>query len=319
VSRVAVVAPNSLLGRELRERLSARAGRFADVRLLSGDEDEIGQLAESGGAAGFVGRLDDDAFAGVEIVFFCGAIADDKPWIERLPPAARALVLSRGATTTDGEPAIAGQGRAGRAGGPLLVPHPAAYGAALLLARLEPLGVRCAQAVAILPVSCQDEAGLEALFEQTRGLLAFQQLGRKELRGQVAFNVSLSAADGDDVGRQVVACLDASYPVAVQLVDAGIFHGVGLSLRVELGTAVDSRALRQALGADPRIELARRPATVSPVALAGSEQVVVGEIRSAGAAGEYWIWAAFDNLVRGGALAAVELAEELLDGSAPPA
>jgi aspartate-semialdehyde dehydrogenase len=318
MTRVAVVAPNSLLGRELRERLGTRPDLFGDVRLLSSDEDEIGQLAESGGAAAFVGRLDDEAFDGIELAFFCGAIADDRPWIERLPETARAIVLSHGATSADAEPAIAGHARTGEIAGALLTPHPAAYGAALLLARLAPFGVRGAQAVALLPVSTRGAAALEELFEQTRALLAFRSPGKRELRGQLAFNLALSAADSADVARQVVACLGADYPFSIQLLDAGVFHGVGLSLRIELGASPEVHEIRRALGADPRIELARKPAGVSPVALAGSDRLVVGEIRPAGAAGALWIWAAFDNLTRGGAAAAIELADELLGDAMPP-
>jgi aspartate-semialdehyde dehydrogenase len=318
MSRAAVVSPNSLVARELRERLAARPDLFDDVRLLSAEEDEIGQLAESGGAAAFVGRLEDDAFEGVDLVFFCGSIADDRPWLERLPEASGAVVLSRGASTADAEPALAGRAPGAPLAGRRLALHPAAYGAALLLARLEPLGVRAAQAVALLPVSAHDDAGLEALFEQTRALLSFRGPERGELRGQIAFNVALSAADADEVGRQVAAVLGGSYPISLQLVDAGVFHGVGLSLRVELAPETHVRAVRRALAADPRIEIARRPATVSPAALAGSERLIVGEIRPAGEPGAFWIWAVFDNLIRGGALAAIELAEELLAGSARP-
>ena len=47
-----------------------------------------------------------------------------------------------------------------------------------------------------------------------------------------------------------------------------------------------------------------------PVDAAAREEVVVGSVRpDAGAPGGYWIWAVMDNLTRGGALNAVEVAE----------
>jgi aspartate-semialdehyde dehydrogenase len=52
---------------------------------------------------------------------------------------------------------------------------------------------------------------------------------------------------------------------------------------------------------------------VGPVTVAGGERLTVGAVRAA--AGGYSIWAAMDNLLRGGALNAVELAEEMLADS----
>ena len=72
---VAVVHPTSLLAKELRERLEARSDLCRELRLLSLDEEEIGAVTESAGAAAFVGRLEPDSLAGVDLAFFCGDIA----------------------------------------------------------------------------------------------------------------------------------------------------------------------------------------------------------------------------------------------------
>jgi len=318
MSRVGVVAPNTLLGRELRDRLAARTDLFGEPRLLSADEEEIGQLAESGGAAAFVGRLDEHAFDGLEVVFFCGAIGDDRPWLSRLPESAVAVVLSAGARAGDGVAALAGVGAGSAAGRTLLVPHPAAAGLALVLARLAPFGVRAAQAVALLPVSLGGAAAIDELFEQTRDLLNFQRRAGGAARPQTAFNLTPAADDADDVARQALQALDADFPLSLQLLAAGVFHGVGLSLRVELARSPGDAELRRALAADPRLELARKPAAVSPVALAGSESLRLVVLRRGAAPGELLLWAAFDNLTRGGALCALELAEELLAGAGRP-
>jgi len=318
VSRVGVVAPNTLLGRELRERLAERPDLYGEPRLLSADEDEIGQLAESGGAAAFVGRLDEHAFVGLDVVFFCGAIGEDRPWLSRLPESAVAVALSSGARADDGVAALAGVGAGSAAGRTLIVPHPAAVGLALVLARLAPFGVRAAQAVALLPVSLAGAAAIDELFEQTRDLLTFKPRRRAAGRTQAAFNVAPALDDADDVARQALQALGADIPLSLQLLAAGTFHGVGLSLHVELAQPASDAALRRAFAADPRLELARRPEAVSPVEVAGSERLRLVVAGRGPAPGELRLWAAFDNLTRGGALCACELAEELLASAARP-
>jgi aspartate-semialdehyde dehydrogenase len=319
VRRVVVVHPNTLIGRELRERLAPRRELTGELRLLSSIEDEIGQLAESGGEVTFVGRLDDDALEGVALAFFCGAIETDRAWLERLPAGVTAIVLSAGATLADGDTGPAAIAEAQHRGGRLLLPHPAAVGSALLLARLAPFGVRAANAVALLPVSTRGGAALDDLFEETKALLAFKTPKRsRSAAGQTAFNVALSAVDADEAARQTLAELGASFPFSLQLLEAGIFHGVALSLHVELERPADARAIRRDLAADPRFEIARKSAAVSPATLAGAEQMVIGEVRAGAGPRSFWIWAVYDNLTRGGAAAAIEIAERLLGGPASP-
>lgn len=316
MKRVGVVAPNTLVGRELRERLAARSELFGDVRLLSDDENEIGQLAESGGGAAFVARLDEDALESLELVFFCGTIDRDRPWLERVPEGVTAIVASHGARVDDGAPALAGIGAGSAAGPTLLVPHPAAVGTALVLARFAPFGLRAAHAVALLPVSRGGEPAIEALFDETRDLLNFKVKKGAATRGQIAFNLAPAVDDAADVQRQALQALGTEFALSVQLLAAGVFHGVGLSLYVELARPADERELRRALAADPRIELARKPTTVSPASLAGTDRLLVGELRSGPTPGSLQLWAAYDNIVRGSALTASELAEELLAGAA---
>ena len=54
-----------------------------------------------------------------------------------------------------------------------------------------------------------------------------------------------------------------------------------------------------------------------PAAAAGEETLLVGEVRAAGQPGTFWIWATMDNLVRGGALNALDLAEAMLAAGRP--
>jgi aspartate-semialdehyde dehydrogenase len=92
---------------------------------------------------------------------------------------------------------------------------------------------------------------------------------------------------------------------------------VAVSLRVELAEQPTPAEVRKRLGAARGVALARDPRKASPVAVAGEESLLVGEVRAAGEPGAYWIWATMDNLVRGGALNALDVAAAMLAAGRP--
>lgn len=315
----AVVHPTTLLGKELRERLEGRADLCSELRLLSDDEEEVGQLTEAAGGAAFVSRLDEESLEGVDLVFFCGDIERDRATLSRLPRTAVAVLLSRGATVDDAPAAVGGVHPGMLAGQQLaLSPHPAAVALVLLLDALAPFRPRRASATVMVPVSEFGDRGIEELFEQTRGILAFAGTPRGRLfPAQIAFNLLPSNESAHEVERAARQALGGDVDLAVQLVQGGVFHGIAVSLRVELAEQPGPAEVRKRLGTARAVSLARDPRKASPVAVAGEETLLVGEVRAAGAPGAYWIWATMDNLVRGGALNALDLAEAMLAAGRP--
>jgi len=315
----AVVHPTTLVGKELRERLEARADLCSELRLLSDDEDEIGQLTEAAGGVAFVARLDAESTEGVDLVFLCGEIERDRATLARLPRSAVAVLLSRGATVDDAPAAVGGVQAEMLAGQQLaLSPHPAAVAVVLLLDALSTFRPERAAATVMVPVSEFGDRGIDELFEQTRGILAFSGTPRgKVFPAQIAFNLLPSTEDALEVERAARQALGRDVGLALQLVQGGVFHGVAVSLRVELAEHPTPAELRKRLGAARAVTLARDPRKASPVAIAGEESLQVGEVRAAGEPGAYWIWATMDNIVRGGALNALDLAEAMLAAGRP--
>jgi len=315
---IAVVHPTSLVGKELRERLEARPDLCRELRLLSADEDEIGTLTESAGAAAFVGRVEPDGFHGVDLVFLCGDVAGDREALAQIPASVPAIVLSHGATAADGTPAIAGVAEGARLGAHRLVsPDPAAVAVGLLLHALAPFAPKRAVATVVQPVSTAGEAGMDELLEQTRGILAFAGTPKgKVFPGQIAFNVMPVRGGAADVAALATAATGADYPVDVEVVQGGVFHSMAISLWVELGEAADAADLRKRLARSPAVSSFKQSDRLGPVAAANDDRLLLGAVRAAASPGGYWIWAAMDNLVRGGALNALGLAEELL-GAGP--
>jgi aspartate-semialdehyde dehydrogenase len=316
MSVLAIVNPGNLLGKELRETLG-RGGAgptLQEVRLLTTSEREIGVLTDAGGAATVVQRYEPEALDGVSTAFFCGPIAANRPALAALPPEVTAVVLSPDATLADGHPVVAGiNSRPGGAGngGPsvLLSPHPAVVLLAHLLYPLAAFEPRQAVATVALPASLHDEAGLEELFEQTRQIVAMTPRQRPQVFGaQLAFNL-LPAGHAEEtaatVATALTAVMPAPVPLSIQLVQAGIFHCLALSLHVSSVAAPSVQAVRKALLASPFVEAAGDPRHLGPVDAAASDKVLLGAIRK----DEHgvWIWAAMDNLTRGGALNALEI------------
>jgi len=319
VKIVAVVHPTRLVAKDLRERLDRRPDLCREVRLLSNDEQEIGQLTESEGGAAFVARLDEVSLEGVELAFLCGEIETDRPLLDALPRGIATVILSRGASEEDGPAAVAGIRDDRLIGLDRVVSPPAvAIAVARLVAALAGHRPVAAEATAILPVSDFDSEGIDELFEETRAILAFTgRRGEGRFPAQIAFNLLPAPDDAELAARQAREALGGEPPVSLQLGRGGVFHGLLLSLHVELSTRPGAEEVRAELGRSPAIELADRPDTVGPVSVAGEGRILVGAVRDGARPGCYWIWAAMDNLVAGGADNAIGLAETLLAPGPP--
>jgi len=317
MSRIALVHSVSLLGKEVAERLSKRPDLCSDLRLLAVDEEMVGTLTEGLDGASFVGRVEEGCFDGVDLVLLCGEAGPDRQALALVPPEIRAIVASRGATADDGSPAVAGVAEFSWLGHDrLLSPAPATIGLARLLDPLRALELRRATATAILPASDLGANGIDALFEESRALLAMAQPAKPtHFAAQIAFNLLPGLTAGSEIARQTALALglsgDLASRIAVQTAHAGIFHAVTLSLHVEVEKAIEPAALRKLLGREGAGTLARKPATLGPVQAAGEEELLVGDVQASGNGG-FWIWAAIDNLTVGGAANVLRLTESLL-------
>ena len=314
MTTLAIVHPTTLLGKELRENLGRHNASlpWQEIRLLSANEQEVGTLTDAGAAAAIVQRYEAGSLDGVAAVFFCGPAAATRPLLAEVPAPATAVVLATDAGVEDGYPVVAGiNSRPGSGANILLSPHPAVV---LLAHLLHPLTAVCTPrqvtATVIQPASILDEPGVEELFEQTRQIVAMTERRRSSVFGaQLAFNL-LPAARATDAGAGIVAALaavlPAAPPLAVQLLQGGVFHGLAVSLHLRADGAPSVTALRKALAASPYVAVAGDAGHLGPIDAAASDKVLLGPLRSDEQG--IWIWAVVDNLTRGGALNAIEIA-----------
>ena len=235
-----------------------------------------------------------------------------------LPRGCTAVLLAADAGADLARPAVAGVSDVMPGEAPLLSPHPGAVALAHLLHPLRPLGLRRAAATLILPASMHGEPALEELFAQTRSLITFSPQPKSPIfGGQLAFNVVALPEVGERLLDLTAQALGGEpLPLAVQVLEAGVFHAVSLSLWIELAPATTVRQLRQALAAHAPIEIVREEVRLGPVDAASSDHLMLGRIHSdPRQPGAFWLWAVMDNLTTGGVINALGLATELLGGS----
>jgi len=309
LSVVAIVHPVNLLGKELQETLEHHAGRWPEIRLLSTLDEEIGTLTEVHRAAAIVNRYEPESLEGVDVAFFCGPMEANRPLLAELPAGTTAVVLSLDAAAEDGTPIVAGVNTvAASAGRVLLSPHPAAILLAHLLHPLRTFAPEEAVATVILPASVRENAGLEELFEQTRNIVALtKRISLPVFGTQLAFNLLPSGLPPDSVAAELRAVVQEPL-IALQLLQGGVFHSVSGSLYVRCASQPTLQAFRKALGENPVLKAAEKPRLLGPVDAAASDKVFLGPVRKEEAGG-FWLWAVMDNLTRGGALNAIEIAE----------
>ena len=315
--KIAIAGASTLVGRELKEALSESPLAASTIMLL--DEDNLlGQLDQVGDEVTFVQAIAADAFERIDFTFFCGS--EDltrKHWREALRAGSTVLDLSGALDQETGvlvrAPWLGSEIATVDLFTPAVVPaHPAVLALALLLERLQQAApVQFAAATLLQPASEFGRAALDELHQQTVSLLSFQGLPRELYDAQVAYNLlsgmgenaklSLNAVEAR-IRRHYDALSQGRWPaLALQVVQAPVFHGHTFSIAIELERPVDIAAIEEALSGDHVDLVLEDTDSPSNLAATGQNDVLVrlrpeqGE-RNSSQTSRLWLWAASDNL-----------------------
>lgn len=314
--KIAIAGASTLLGQEIREALADSPLAAANLLLLD-EEDARGQLEQVGDEIAIVQAIDPEAFDKVDFTFFCGAeTLTQKHWRDALRAGSTVLDLSGALDQETGVLVRApwlGTENAADLFTPAVVPaHPAALALALLLERLTAASpLRAISATVLQPASESGRAAMDELHQQTVNLLSFQNLPRDVYDAQVAYNLMTGFGEATHVNlavnearirRHVDTLATGRWPhLALQLVQAPVFHGYTFSLCAEFEHPVELVSIEEALNGD-RVDLVLED-TDSPSNLAatGQNEVLVRmraerEGRNPQLATRVWLWAAVDNL-----------------------
>jgi len=194
---------------------------------------------------------------------------------------------------------------------------------ALAAARLQSkLSLRSVAATVMQPASEGGPLAMDELHQQTVNLLSFQTLPREQYDAQVAFNllpslgeaakVKLGAAE-NRIREHYAAISGGSLPpLALQVMQAPVFHGYVVSMLVEVAGAATVEQVEAALAGDHFDVVNGESDPPSNLSAAGQEDIMVRVREEVGGDGmtRFWLWLAADNL-KLAALNAIACATEL--------
>ncbi|WP_348266264.1 Asd/ArgC dimerization domain-containing protein [Edaphobacter paludis] len=336
IYRIGIVGASSLVGKELTDELGESLLGASDFVLL--DEDEAaGQVTATGDEVSFIQRLEASSFDRMDFVFFAGtAEVTKKYWQDARRAGASIVDLTY---ALDGEKDVPAQapwvkealsaktpepGRELDLNTPAVTAgHPAAVMLAVMAARLQAkLALRSVAATVMEPASEGGRFAMDELHQQTVNLLSFQTLPREQYDAQVAFNLLPSLGENAKVKlaitekriREQYAELSGGLlpPLALQVVQAPVFHGYTISMLVEVEQFSTVEQIEAALVGEHVDVVSGESDPPSNLSAAGQEDIMVRVSEDVGGAGvaRVWLWLAADNL-KLAALNAIACAGEL--------
>ncbi len=174
-------------------------------------------------------------------------------------------------------------------------------------------------------VSGAGKDAMDELFEQTRGIYVGDQPQKRKFTKQIAFNViphiDVFMDDGSTKEEwkmrvETNKILDPDIAVSATCVRVPVFIGHGEALSVEFEKPIAVEEARAALKAAPGlavVDYRMDEGYVTPVECAGEDSVFVSRIRRDPTVKHgLSLWVVADNLRKGAALNAVQIAEELV-------
>jgi aspartate-semialdehyde dehydrogenase len=328
---VAVVGATGLVGSEIVRVLGERQFPLADLRLYASPRT-AGDTMQCGPCSAPVELLDSAHLEDVDIVFLAAGETVSAGWVGRATEAGAVVIdLSQ---LFAGDPDV-----------PLVVPevNPAAVEdyatrfviaspdtAALALAVvLKPLqdtyGVERLVAVVLEPVSSAGRAGITELERQTFDLMSGRSPEHEQFARRVAFNLvpqtgALLAGGASSHEQQAVAAVRRllaapDLPVHMTRVYVPLFFGTALAVSIATSRTASAEEVSQCLRAAPGVLLEDEGGEDSYRTTAdtvGLDSTCVGRLRVDPADGAIDLWITIDNIRKGSAVNAVQIAEVLV-------
>jgi len=320
---VAVVGATGAVGEVLLAVLEERAFPARDIRLLA-SERSAGSTVRLGGTAHTVRPVTPDAFEGVDLVFFAatgslsrdlapaaverGATVIDKSGTWRMDPSVPLVVPEINAEAIDGSRGI------------IASPNCTTVGVAMALAPIErAAGIAHVVVTTLQAASGAGREGVEALVRERGGAEDFDPaLFAAPIHDNVVPLCEGFADDGYSTeehklrGELRKLLGRPELPVSVTCVRVPVAVGHSAALLVRTRRPLSAEDARACLGAWPGVEVVDDPARrLVPTAhdVRGRDAVLVGRVRREQDGDGLWLWQVADNLRKGAATNAVQIAE----------
>jgi len=330
--KLGLVGTDSLRGRELKNILASKKLSPFDLEFFDPDvKEEFSKLTEFKKEAKVIRGLSDDSLAGKDLVFLAADPEIDRA-ISRRAQELDVPVIDL-VETFNADPGIplvvAGVNDAALPkNAPLIAgPHPVAVILAHVFHALRrKFGVSKSVAFVLQPASAFDDPGIQELASQSMSLLNGASPKKSVFKEQLAFNilshVEPLGPDGfGETERRIVTELrrvldDPAFPISLTCIQAPVFHAYSMMLYVELEKDGTIDALESLFSKLPAFKLtaSREGCGATPISVSGKDEIAIGPIKQEPGEGRaFWIWAIADDLTRGSALNAFEIARKILE------
>lgn len=326
---IAVIGATGTVGETIVQILEERDFPVAQLHLLASIES-AGHSVPFRGKNVRVREVDEFDFSKAQVAFFAAGPAVTRSYAARATAAGCSVVDLSGGLSPDEAPNVIPEINGALIesyGKPFQVGSPSPSGAALALTLTPLLAVLDIQRVnvtACLAVSSQGREGVAELARQTTELLNVRPLEPRFFDRQMAFNLLAQVGAPDAEGhvpleKRLVAELREllALPllkVSAASVQAPVFFGDSFTVSLETAAPVDLAAVNKALDSAAGIELVEvgdYPTAVGDAV--GQDVVYVGRVRSGiDDPCQLNLWVTSDNVRKGAALNAVQVAELLI-------
>jgi len=326
---IAIVGAAGLVGQELLKILEERRFPASAVRLFDSDKVQNAEYFFSHRRLE-VEEVGAESFKSVDIAFFCDGVDASRRLTPVALQAGTVIIDDSGLAIGDaGVPMVVPEVNAGRISehkGILANPSCASIQLAVVLAPLMKMSrIRRVVLSTYQPVSSSGTAAaLKELTSQARRVLEGRRVCPHMYSHQIAFNVLPEVDVFLDNGqtkeewriseetRRVLE--DDGIGIAATCVRVPVYFGQSQAVTIEFESAITPEEARRALAQAPGVRILDDPSVSfypQPWAASGMNQVFVGRIRrDTSRTDALSLWMVCDNLRKGAALNAVQIAEE---------
>ena len=329
--KVAVAGATGNVGREMLSVLSERAFPFSEVVALASPRS-VGTDVSFGNGVLKVKALEHYDFKGTDIVLMSAGSAVSKTWSPKIAAQGAIVIDNSSAWRMDRDvPLVVPEVNADALNGIKkgIVANPNCSTAQLVVA-LKPLHeeakIKRVVVSTYQSVSGAGKDAMDELFRQTRAVFVADPIETESFTKQIAYNVIPHIDDFLDSGLtkeewkmmvETQKILDPDIQLTATCVRVPVFIGHCEAVTIEFERAITAERARQLLRSAPGILVVDKREDggyVTPVECAGEDATYVSRIRKDPTVEHgLSLWIVSDNLRKGAALNAVQIAECLIN------
>lgn len=331
---VAVLGATGAVGQETLEILEERKFPLVGLRLFA-SKRSAGEVMTCQDKEWIIEELtESSSFAGVDLAFISATDAISKEYGQRLGAAGIVVIDDSAVFRMDDQvPLVVPEVNAAALGlmprGIVAIPNCTTTPLVMALKPLhDAVGVKRVVVTTFQSVSGTGTAAMDELMEQTKDLLAFQDIKTEVYPYQIAFNLLPhigSFNEGGDCSEEVKIAKETrkilnapALRVTATTVRVPVLRCHSEAINVELERPLKANEARAVLAAMPGVIVYDDPVKKlypMPLDATGKDEVYIGRVREdESIANGLNLWVVSDNLRKGAALNAIQIAECLVNG-----